>query len=126
MPFIKIKSNPFQKKMDIPLVIEKVGVDFSQATNINIEQITVTWEYFLNNHYWYAGKTTEYQNNTNHPILVDLLIPGFNSKEKIGLMLNAIATSLSKHLRVKTNEVFINCSLAESGLVYDGGKIASW
>ena len=126
MPFIKIKSNPFEKDMGIPSVIQKVGVEFSQITNIDVEHITVTWEYYLNNHYWYAGKTTEYQDGSAHPILVDLLIPDFNSKEKIDVMLNAIATSLSKHLAIDPNEVFINCSLAKSGMVYDRGQIVNW
>jgi hypothetical protein len=47
MPFIHIKSLPFEKSLEIKTVLEGVSEDFSHETEIALEHVTATWKFFL-------------------------------------------------------------------------------
>ncbi len=52
MPFIHIKSLPFEKPVEIKAVLEGyarrgISEDFSHETAIALEHVTATWEFFL-------------------------------------------------------------------------------
>lgn len=126
MPFIKIKSLKFDKPIKIDDIIVNLSKDFSQKVGVDLEHITVTWEYFDPNHYVVAGKTTKTQPQTTHPILVDLLVPDFNGPDKIKKMLESVADSLSSHTGIPIDNIFISCAHAHSEMVFDSGKIDKW
>jgi hypothetical protein len=45
MPFIHIKSLPFEKPVAIKAVPEGISEDFSHETGIALEHVTATWEF---------------------------------------------------------------------------------
>lgn len=129
MPFIKIKSYPLNDgddRNEMADRLRQIGEDFSQATGIDMAHITVTWEYFLAGHYLHAGRKVVSSRDAQPPILVELLVPDFNSEDKIELMLRSTAKSISAQAGAAQDSIFIHCNLARSGLVYDGGEIVRW
>ena len=126
MPFIHIKSLPFKKDINLENVITGISIDFARNTGINIEHVSVTWEFFRSSHYVHAGKTAVDQPQDSHPVLVDFLSPDFNSTEKIGKMLSTIANSISQRIGVPLVNIFINHRQAHSGMVFDDGEIVGW
>ncbi len=126
MPFIHIKSLPFEKSVEIKTVLEGISEDFSHETEIALEHVTATWEFFLPGHYAVAGKSEEQQPGKSHPILVDLLTPDFNDAKTVERMLKCIAKSLAKRAGVLRDNIFINHRHAHSGMVFDNGKIVRW
>lgn len=126
MPFIHIKSLPFDQSLDAPTVIEGLARDFASATGIALEHVTVTWDYLPSGHYAVAGKTAAYQPRDSHPFLVDLLTPDFNSPEIIEKMLTVVAQSIARHTNMPIHNIFIYHRQARSGSVFDAGEIVRW
>lgn len=126
MPFIHIKSLPFEKPIDVSGVIVGISNDFAKTVGVEVEHITVTWEFLQPGHYASAGRISLYKPDDSHPVLVDLLAPDFNSQSQIELMLLATADSISKHAQVSRQDIFINYRQAHSGMVYDAGEIVRW
>jgi len=126
MPLIHIRSLPFDHALDIPSILQGISEDFARDVGIAIEHITATWEYLQAEHYAVAGLTARYQPVASHPILVDLLVPAFNSQRTIERMLQSIAQSIAQRVGLPLTNVFINCRCAQSGRVFDGGKLVRW
>lgn len=126
MPFIHIKSLPFDPPLKVSAVIEGLTKDFAQGTGIGLEHVTATWEFLLPGHYAVAGKAAATQPSTSHPLLVDLLSPDFNSPAQVEKMLRVTASSLAKRARVPIENIFIHHRPARSGMVFDAGEIERW
>jgi phenylpyruvate tautomerase PptA (4-oxalocrotonate tautomerase family) len=126
VPFIHIKSLPFEKPLKVTDVVEGVTKDFAKATGIGLEHVTATWEFFSPGHYAVAWKAAQYQPQSSHPVLVDLLAPDFNVPAKIEQMFKSIASSISKRAKVPIDNIFINYRQAHSGMVFDAGEIFRW
>jgi phenylpyruvate tautomerase PptA (4-oxalocrotonate tautomerase family) len=126
MPYIHIKSLEFENGLETSGVIKQVSQDFSEATGIAVEHITVTWSFLPPGHYAVAGEVADYQPITSHPLMVDLLVPDFNSSERIEQMIQKTARSLSLRAQIPIDNIFINCRVACSGQVFDGGEIVYW
>jgi len=126
MPFIHIKSLPFEEEIDIGNTIKKVAIDFSENTNIQLCHIHTTWEYYQPGHYAKGDKISEFQPENHYPIIVDLHTPDFNDLNNIGIMLESIANSISNSLNFPKNNIFINNRQAHSSMVFDDGQIVKW
>lgn len=126
MPFVHIKSLPFEEVFDADSVLEGITKDFAKATGIGLEHVTATWEFFLPGHYALAGKVASRQPRNSHPILVDLLAPDFNNTDTIATMLKSIANSIAKRVDVPLENIFINHRQAHSCMVFDAGEIVRW
>lgn len=126
MPFIHVKSLPFDRFFDASAALEGITRDFAKETGMGLEHVTATWEFLPPGHYAVAGKAASRQPRGSHPILVDLLAPDFNSDANIGKMLAAVASSVSKRAKVPVTNVFINHRPARSGMVFDAGEIVQW
>jgi phenylpyruvate tautomerase PptA (4-oxalocrotonate tautomerase family) len=126
MPFIHIRSLPFDKSFDMATVLEGLTKDFAKGTGIGLEHVTATWEFFAPGHYAVAGKAAQYQPQDSHPVLVDLLAPDFNSAATVEKMLTTVSASISKHTKVAATNIFINHRQAHSGMVFDAGEIVEW
>ena len=126
MPFIHIKSLPFETAIDIQSAVEAITLDFAKGTDVAAQHVSATWEFFNPGHYAVAGKAPKSQPMNSHPILVDLLAPDFHSKGHIEKMLTIVAESVSEQLGVSINNVFVNHRQAASGMVFDQGKIVRW
>ena len=51
MPFVHVKSLPFEGSFDAEAAVKRITRDFAQAAGIGAEHVTVTWEYFAPAHY---------------------------------------------------------------------------
>lgn len=126
MPFIHVKSLPFERTIEMPALVRGLTKDFAKGTGIGLEHITATWEFLPSGHYAVAGKTRMHQPGNSHPVLVDLLSPDFNSPEQIENMLRVVAASIAKRAQVPLNNIFINHRRAHSGMVFNAGEVVRW
>ena len=126
MPFIHIKSLPFDEKIDIAHIIISIANDFSDETGIKLDHIHTTWEFYQPGHYAKGNKVSEYQPKNQYPIIVDLDIPDFIDLEKIEVMLESIANSISTNVSFPRNNIFINTRYARRSMVFDDGQIVKW
>jgi hypothetical protein len=126
MPFIHIRSLPFDKSFDVGAVLEELTKDFAKGTGIGLDHVTATWEYFAPGHYAVTGKAAQYQPQDSHPVLVDLLAPDFTSAATVEKMLTTVSSSISKRTKVAATNIFISHRQAHSGMVFDAGEIVRW
>ena len=126
MPFIHVKSLPFDGAFQAEEVVAGITADFAVSTGIGLEHVTATWEFFQPRHYAVAGKVAESQPQNSHPVLVDLLAPDFNDMETITKMLSSVAESIAKRTGVPQQHIFINHRQAHSGMVFDAGEVVRW
>ena len=126
MPFIHIKSLPFEEKIDIASTIKNIAIDFSGNTGIQLFHIHTTWEFYQPGYYAKGDKVSEYQPKKQYPIIVDFLTPDFNDLGEIEIMLESIANSISKNISFPRNNIFINNRQSQSAMVFDDGQIVKW
>ncbi|MCG6939006.1 MAG: hypothetical protein LJE83_12655 [Gammaproteobacteria bacterium] len=126
MPFIHIKSLPFEEPVDVPGIIKNIAADFSDRTGIQLNHIHTTWEFYQPGYYAKGNKAAGHQPGKNYPLIVDLLTPDFNDSATIALMLETIADSIARRAKFPKNNIFINHRQAHSGMVFDDGEIVHW
>ena len=126
MPFIHIKSLPFETPFEVSSVIVDICKDFAEGNDIPLEHVHTTWEFFEPGHFAKGDSTPHYQPEGPHSVLVDLLTPDFNSTETIKKMLLTLAESISKRANIPIRKIFINHRQAHSEMVFDDGEIVSW
>ncbi len=126
MPFIHIKSLPFESPLDVPAVITGIARDFAKENEIPLEHVHVTWDYFEPGHFAKGESAPEFQPESPHSVLVDLLTPDFNAPDMIGTMLRTLAQSLSGRTGIPLHKIFINHRQAFSGMVFDDGNVVEW
>jgi hypothetical protein len=126
MPFIHVKSLPFDRLFDASRALEGITKDFAKEAGIALEHVTATWEFLAPGHYASAGSAASRQPRGSHPILVDLLAPDLNSGARVKKMLAAVASSISKRAGVPVTNIFVNFRHARSGMVFDAGEIVRW
>lgn len=126
MPFIHIKSLPFNPEKDTAKIVKSIGHDFAATNNIALHHVHVTWEYFNAGHYARAGNAPEHHPASQHPLIVELLTPNLNSPDTIESMLDSLAKSISARAGVDIHNIFINHRHALSGNVFDEGKVIKW
>jgi phenylpyruvate tautomerase PptA (4-oxalocrotonate tautomerase family) len=126
MPFIHIKSLPFEEDLEMSSILTGISHDFSEQVGVEIKHVTVTWEYLEAWHYAAGGRTVASQPKDSHPILVNLLVPDFNPPETIQKMLECIAASIARRVGIPEGNIFINVRQAHSGQVFDAGEIVRW
>ena len=126
MPFIHVKSLPFNEPCDVGAVLEGLTRDFAESTGINLEHVTATWEFLPEGHYAVAGSAALHQPQATHPVLVELVAPDFNSSEDVEIMLETVALSISKRAKVQKDNIFISYRDVGSGTAFDRGEIVRW
>ncbi len=126
MPFIHIKSLPFDLGRDVSRVVEEICEDFAWETEVGLEHVTVTWQFLQPGAYAVAGVSAKEQPAESHPVLIDLPAPDFNAAQDVERMLHAVLRSVSQRAGISRTNIFITYREAESGCVVDGGKIVRW
>lgn len=127
MPFIHIKSLPFERPFDAASVLQGISKDFSQGVRIDLAHVAATWTFFAPGHYANAGKTCAVQTDSaSHPVLIQLLAPDFNTSDRIRLMLECLAEVVAAQAGLKKECLFIEYRMAHSGQVYDCGSVVTW
>ncbi len=126
MPFIQIKSLPFEEPKSISEILCLVNQDFSNRLDVPLEHVHATWEYFQPGFYAKGDLAPQSQPDKFHALFVELLTPDFNLNESCELMLEVLAASLAKHAHIPLGNIFIHHRQARSGMVFDDGKIVRW
>jgi phenylpyruvate tautomerase PptA (4-oxalocrotonate tautomerase family) len=126
MPLIQIKSLPFDPPRDMSEVIEAISRDFANEAGVDLEYMSVTWEFLQPGQYAVGGQTAHYQLADSHPVLVDILSPDFNPPDQVEKMLKTLASTLARHATVHISNIFINHREAYSGRVFDVGEVVYW
>lgn len=67
MPFIHVKSLPFEQAIEMPALVQGLTKDFAKGTGIGLEHVTATWEFLPSGHYAVASKTCTQQPGNSHP-----------------------------------------------------------
>lgn len=126
MPLIHIKSLSFETEKDIANILKDISSEFSDHMEISEKQVIVTWDTFKENHYSYQGKIAACNEQSDHPILVDLIAPDFNSRERIQEMMFTVSKGISKYANISESRIFIVYRSANSGFVLDEGNVVEW
>lgn len=126
MPFIHIKSLPFEQPFNVPAVILDISGDFAEANVVPLEHVHVTWEYFQPGHFAKADCAPDFQPDSPHSVLVDLLTPDFNDRDTVQTMLETLAQSIASLTHISIRKIFINHRQARSGMVFDDGEVVKW
>ena len=126
MPYITVKALPLGESKQIPQIIQAVSCLFAEATGIEEDHITVTWETLAPGHYAKGGEVADQQNFDTHPLMAEVLIPDSNDAETVQFILHTMAKILAEVVGFPIHRVFIHCRLAQSGYVFDDGEIAEW
>jgi len=126
MPFIQIKSLPFEEILDFQKMVVGINKDFSIANNIPLLHIHTTWDFYISGQYAKGENAPIFQPQSQHPIIVDLLTPDFNKDEAIEVMLVSLSQSIADHSKMNLDNIFINHRHAHSKMVFDDGKVAKW
>lgn len=126
MPFIHIRSLPFDRELDVSAVIAGLSDDVALDTGVELKHLHVTWQFLEPGHYAGGGQTALRQPDDTHPILIELLTPDFLDVATSGQMSMAIARSLAARAGVSRKNIFIHHRRALSGSVFDGGDVVSW
>lgn len=126
MPFIHVKSLPFNEPRDVGAVLEGLTRDFAESTGINLEHVTATWDFLPEGNYAVAGSAAHHQPQASHPVLVELVAPDFNSPEDVEIMFESVASSISKRTKVQKDNIFISYRDVGSGMVFDRGEVVRW
>ncbi|MEW5820928.1 MAG: hypothetical protein AB1782_12120 [Cyanobacteriota bacterium] len=116
-PMVKITTLPIDKNIDE--ILTNVSNEVSQSTGIEKQYITYYWQTFdkIN---CMGEKTTE------HPVFVDLYVPGFFNNEQIASLMTNLAESLAKHTGIEKKWVFIHTHFPRQGQVYMSEKVQRW
>lgn len=126
MPFIHIKCLPQPGNFDLQSVMKQLSNRFAREMDLHEKSITVIWEVLKPDCYLNNGQLAPEQPQDSHPVIVDLLVPDFNSQPRIEKMMECIVEVLAVTLAIPIGNVFVNCRLALSGMIMDNGEIVKW
>jgi hypothetical protein len=99
---------------------------FAKEMDMQENNIAITWEVLKPDSYLNNGGLATEQPQDSHPVMIDLLVPDFNSQPRIEKMMECIVELLSVTLGIPVGNIFMHCRLAASGMVLDKGEIVKW
>ncbi len=126
MPYIHIKSLPFEQPKQISEILCHINRDFSVRLDIPLEHVHSTWEYFNSGHFAKGDVAPKCQPDSFHSLLVELLTPAGSDSHTSALMLEVLATSIALYAKVPIRKIFIHHLQVASEMVFDDGEIANW
>lgn len=126
MPLIHIRSLPMKAELDVPAVLKEISSRFSREVGIEERHVTVSWDYFLPGHYRVGGAGGDTFDAGKHQILVELLVPDFNSRQTVARMMISLARALAAAADLPEGCVFAHCRYARSEMVMEGTEVLRW
>jgi hypothetical protein len=126
MPFIHIKSLPQTGNSDLQSIMRQLSSRFAEEMDMHENNIAITWQVLKPDSYLNNGGFATQQPQDSHPVMVDLLVPDFNSRPRIEKMMECIVELLAVTLSIPVGNIFMHCRLAASGMVLDKGEIVKW
>lgn len=126
MPFIHVKSLPFEQPIEAGALLEELSEEFAIRAGVDLKHVTATWQWFMPGHYAVGGRVAHQQPDRSHPVLVTLLLPDLYSQATLEHMLTSIPVIIAKLTAVPSDNVFVHCLRAPSGTVLDAGQLLHW
>lgn len=126
MPYIHIKSLPFEEPKPISDILCRVNRDFALRVDVPLEHVHSTWEYFQPGHFAKGDVSPKCQPDGFHSLLVTLVTPNYNDVSTCGMMLEVLAACLAKHTKIPLRKIFICHRQVRSGMVFDDGELVYW
>lgn len=126
MPFVHVRSLPFERPLDVASVLQAVAHDLAAATGVAARHVTATWSFLAPGHYAVGGEVATHQPEGSHPVLVELLAPDLHPPESVETMLATVAQCIARSAGVPLENVFVHYRAVPSGTVFDGGEIVRW
>lgn len=124
MPLIDIRSLPLA--MDKPLALESLSHELAEASGIGIEYFMITWVYVAPDSLAVGGKAAANESDTEFPVLVSMVVADLLPANVRQTLLEEAGQAIARLAGVHGDKVFIHCRAAESGSVYDEGRIVEW
>jgi phenylpyruvate tautomerase PptA (4-oxalocrotonate tautomerase family) len=126
MPFIHVKSLPFEPAFDVEAILEELSDEFATRAGVELKHVTATWQWLQPGHYAVGGTVARQQPDRSHPVLVTLLVPDLYSQATLEHMLTSIPVIIARLTAVPSDNVFVHCQRASSGMVLDAGQLLRW
>lgn len=123
MPILHIKALPQQPGVNLTLVMKKVCLELAAVMNLPPRQVWGTWQTLDAGQYVEGEVEAALQPHSTHPPLVELIAFEGRSPEVIEAMLNCVAQTLGRELKIERGNVFITYREARSGRTFTGGEI---
>lgn len=123
MPFIHVKSLPFEHALDIEVLLEALSEEFATRAGVEPKHVTASWQWFRPGHYAVGGRVAHQQPNCSHPVLVTLLVPDLYSKASLEHMLTSIPVIIASLTAMPSDDVFVHGQRASFGMVLDAGQL---
>ncbi len=118
-PMVRITSMPLG--LEVNEVMAGLSDDVSRDTGLDKNLMTYYWQTF-DAVYCPALKDAIVQ----HPVFVDLYVPGFMTDEVIAGLMISLAASLEKRTAIPKEFVFIHTHVPKEGHIYIAGNVAKW
>ncbi|MEW6355577.1 MAG: lipocalin-like domain-containing protein [Planctomycetota bacterium] len=114
-PMVRITAPP-AIKVDKAKVLDELSKDISRDTGLDRSLLTCYWQVFdeIN----CMGEKVD-----DHPIFVDLYVPGFLTDDIVAKVMHSVASSLARQMGIEKKWVFIHTHTAEQGRVLLSGEV---
>ena len=124
MPVINIRSLPVA--VDKPAALRELSAELAESSGIGIEYFMISWEFVGHDSYACGGVVASEADAPEFPVLVTMLVADLLSVATRQTLLEAAGQAIARLAGVHGDKVFITCQAAESGSVYDEGRVVEW
>lgn len=126
MPIVHIRSLALPNTVNMSKLIEQLAVSFAQQANIQLEHISIDWSFTTAGHYFVDKKIHHQQEVHQPPIMVELLVPDIHNEKRRQQLLSVLAEVIHQHSHIALDNIFISLQTAQSGTIFDNGKVVLW
>ncbi|MDO6766121.1 hypothetical protein [Agarivorans sp. 1_MG-2023] len=126
MPIVHIRSLALPESVDMPALLNKLAKDFAQQAKIQLEHISLDWQYIQPGHYFVNKQVHMQQHVHQPPLIAELIVPDVHSEKRQQQLLSLLAKLIHQHSHIALNNIFISLQVAQSGTIFDNGKIVTW
>jgi phenylpyruvate tautomerase PptA (4-oxalocrotonate tautomerase family) len=126
MPIVHIRSLALPNAIDMPSLLNKLANAFAQQAKIQLEHISIEWNYIQPGHYFVNQQVHHQQQANQPPLMVELLIPDVHSDKRQQQLISVLAKVIHQHSHIALDNIFVSLRLAQSGSIFDNGRIVTW
>ncbi|WP_220720886.1 hypothetical protein [Agarivorans litoreus] len=126
MPIVHIRSLALPNAIDMPSLLNKLANAFAQQAKIQLEHISIEWNYIQPGHYFVNQQVHHQQQANQPPLMVELLIPDVHSDKRQQQLISVLAKVIHQHSHIALDNIFVSLRVAQSGSIFDNGRIVTW
>ncbi|MPW28892.1 hypothetical protein F9L16_07715 [Agarivorans sp. B2Z047] len=126
MPIVHIRSLALPNAIDMPSLLDKLANAFAQQAKIQLEHISIEWNYIQPGHYFVNQQVHHQQQANQPPLMVELFIPDVHSDKRQQQLVSVLAKVIHQHSHIALDNIFVSLRVALSGSIFDNGRIVTW